>query len=228
MSIWETREQAITATESILLIESEVIYQGFSLLDEMLVVFQSEDTAFYRITGLTLVKARNIAQGLFSLSLDGLAQESGALLRPLIECVELLTYLRENPQRVDEVLEERLPSAGEIAKRIQGKLQKLRSYLNQHASHFSFAPESLSHLIDFKSGSWRTIQHFNESVLRKNVTTLFAFQVQLLFEAANCLASNELLTDSLEDRLNEFKEEGYKIFTGAPNEDGRNKDRGQG
>ncbi|MDD5288188.1 MAG: hypothetical protein PHY28_03650 [Dehalococcoidales bacterium] len=218
MSLWGTRESALTAAESTLQAESVVIYQGFSLLNEMLVVFQSEDTAFYRITGLTLVKARNIAQGLFSLSLDGLAQEAGALLRPLIECIELLTYLREDPQRVDEVLEERLPSAGEIAKRIQGKLQKLRSYLNKHASHFSFAPESLSHFIDFKSGNWNTTQRFNESVLRQNMTTLFAFQVQLLFVAANCLASNELLTDSLEGRLNEFKEKGYKLFTGVPNE----------
>ncbi len=216
MSLWETRERAITATESTLLTESEVIYRGFSLLDEMLIVFQSEDSAFCRVTGITLLKAKNLAQGIFSLALDGLAQEAGAILRPLLECLELLKYLYDNPQRIDEALEGRLPLAGEISKRIHGKFQKLRNHLNRHASHYSLAPESMSHLIDSNSGSWRTTQRFNKSVLRKNMTTLFAFQVQLLFEAANCLASNELLTDSLEGRLNEFKEEGYKIFTGAP------------
>ena len=116
------------------------------------------------------------------------------------------------------MLEERLPKAGEIGKRIHGKFQKLRDYLNKHASHFSFAPKSMSHLIDFKSGDWKVIQPYNERVLRTNMTTLFAVLVNLLFEAANCLAYYELLTDSLEDRLNAFKKMGYTIFVGIPHE----------
>jgi len=217
--LWDTRTRAMSATESKLQAEAATVYQAFSLLDEILVVFHSEDTTFCRIAGLTLLKARNLAQGLFSLSLDGLAQEAGALLRPLIECIELMTYVRVNTQRLDEILEERLPPAGEIGKRIHGKFQKLRNYLNQHASHFSFEPESISHLIDFKSGNWKAIQPYNEKVLRTNMTTLFAVLVQLLYEAANCLSCNELLTDSLEDRLNAFKEAGYTIFVGVPNEE---------
>ena len=129
-----------------------------------------------------------------------------------------MTYVRVNIQRLDEILEERLPSAGEIGKRIHGKFQKLRNYLNQHASHFSFEPESISHLIDFKSGNWKAIQPYNEKVLRTNMTTLFAVLVQLLYEAANCLFCNELLTDSLEDRLNAFKKRGHTIFVGIPHE----------
>jgi len=210
--IWDTRTRAMSATESKLQAEAATVYQEFSLLDEMLVIFHSKDTTFCRVAGLTLLKARSLARGLFSLSLDGLAQESGALLRSLIGCIELMAYLRDNPQRVDEVLEERLPSAGEISKRIHGKFQKLRNYLNEHASHFSFAPESMPHLIDFKSGDWKVIQPYNEKVLRTNITILFAVLVHLLDEAANCLSCNELLTDSLEDRLNAFKEKGYTIF----------------
>ncbi len=216
--LWGTRTRAMSATESKLQAEAATVYQAFSLLDEMLVIFHSKDTTFSRVAGLTLLEARSLAQGLFSLSLDGLAQEAGALLRPLIECIELMAYLRDNPQRVDEVLEERLPSAGEIGKRIHGKFQKLRNYLNQHASHFSFTHESMSHLIDFKSGDWKVIQTYNEKVLRRNMGILFAVLVHLLYEAANCLSCNELLTDSLEDRLNAFKEKGYTIFVGIPHE----------
>jgi len=216
--MWDTRKRAMSATESELQAEAATVYQAFSLLDEMLVIFHSEDTTFCRIAGLTLLKARNLAQGIFSLALDGLAQEAGALLRPLIECLELLTYLCDNPQRVDEVLEERLPSAGEIGKRIHGKFQDLRKHLNQHASHLSIAPESMSHLINFESGDWKVIQPYNEKVFRKNMNTLFAVLVIVLFEAANCLSCNELLTDSLEDRLNAFKEKGYTIFVGIPHE----------
>ncbi len=216
--MWNARKHAMTAIESELQAEASTIYQAFSLLDEMLVIFHSGDTTFCRVAGLTLLQARNLTQGILSLSLDGLAKEAGALLRPLIECIELMAYLRDNPQRVDEVLEERLPSAGEIGKRIHGNFQKLRDYLNEHASHFSFKPKSMSHLIDFKSGDWKVIQPYNEGVLRTNMTTLFAVLVNLLFEAANCLAHYELLSDSLEDSLNAFKKMGYTIFVGIPHE----------
>jgi len=214
--IWDTRIRAMRATASELQVEAATAYQAFLLIDEMLVIFHSNDTTFCRVAGLTLLKARNLAQGIFSLSLDGLAQEAGALLRPLIECIELMAYLRDNPQSINEALEGKLPLAGEIGKRIHGKFRKLRNYLNEHASHFSFAPESMSHLIDFKSGDWRVIQPYNEKVLRTNITILFGVLVHLLYETANCLSCNELLTDSLENRFNEFKEQGYAIFVGIP------------
>jgi len=216
--LWDTRTRAMSANESKLQEEAATVYQAFSLLDEMLVIFHSEDTTFCRVAGLTLLKARNLAQGILSLSLDGLAQEAGALLRPLIECIELIEYFRKDPKRMDEALESRLPSAGEIGKRIHGEFQKLRAYLNDHASHFSLKPQSVSHLIDFTSGDWKVIQPYNGKVLRTNMTTLFAVFVRLLFAAANCLAYYELLTDSLEDRLNAFKKRGYTIFVGIPHE----------
>jgi hypothetical protein len=212
--MWDTRKRAMNVVEAELQTEADIIYQAFSLLDEMLGTFNSprESSTFCRVVGLTLLKARRLAQGIFSLELDGLAQEAGALLRPLIECIELMEYFRNDSQRVDEALEERLPSAGEIGKRIQGKFKKLRDYLNQRASHFSFAPESMSHLIDFKSGDRKVIQPYSKRVLRTNMRILFAVLVHLLHEAANCLAYCELLTDSLEDRLNTFKKRGYTIF----------------
>ena len=139
-------------------------------------------------------------------------------MRPMLECIELLKYLRDNPQRVDEVLEDRLPSAGEIGKRTHGSFKQLRKYLNEHASHLSFTPESMLHLIDFKSGNWKTTQPLNEKVLRKNMSTLFSLLVYLLFEAANCLAYGELLSDSLKDCLNAFRDRGLEIFGDIPHE----------
>jgi hypothetical protein len=59
--------------------------------------------------------------GVYSLMLDGLGQEAGALLRPLIETLELLVYLRLEPARIDQAIEEKLPSAGQIAKKIEGE-----------------------------------------------------------------------------------------------------------
>lgn len=211
-SIWDTRTQSTKAIETELQSEASIIYQAFSLIDEIIVVFQTQDTAFSRVTGLTLLKGRHFAEGIYSLALDGLAQEAGALLRPLIECLELLTYFCNDPQRVNEALDEKLPSAGEIGKRIQGKYQRLRDYLNKHASHFSFASESLSHLVDFKTGDWRVNQLYNKNVLRTNMRTLFAVLLQLLFQSANYLASNDLLSISLEERLVAFKEKGHVVF----------------
>ncbi len=218
--IWNTRTNAMSAIESELQIEANTIYQTFSLLDEMLGMFNSPGKAstFSRVVGLTLLKGRCLAQGIFSLTLDGLAQEAGALLRPLIECIELLRYFYDNPQRVDEALEERLPSAGEIAKLIHGESKKLRNYLNKHASHISFAPESMSHMIDFESGDWRVFQPFNEKALRRNISILFAVLVSLLFESANCLDYCALLSDSLEDRLSKLRESGLAIFKEIPKE----------
>lgn len=60
---------------------------------------------------------------------DG-TQEGGAVFRPLLECLELLTYFRMDTTRINEALEDRLPKAGIIAQRIEGKLKGMRDYLN--------------------------------------------------------------------------------------------------
>jgi hypothetical protein len=49
---------------------------------------------------VTLVKAKNLALGSYSLVLDGLGQEAGALMRPMIEYAELLAYFRLHPEMV--------------------------------------------------------------------------------------------------------------------------------
>ena len=80
--------------------------------------------------------------------LDGLAQQSGALLRPLVEVAEFLTYLHTDDRAEREFREDKLPSAGKIAKRINGQLKFLRDYLNEDASHLNFSFDSLRHIVE--------------------------------------------------------------------------------
>lgn len=68
--------------------------------------------SYARVCGLTLLKAKHLALGAYSLILDGLGQEAGALLRPFIEYTELLTYFRKFPSKVDAAIKGKLPSAG--------------------------------------------------------------------------------------------------------------------
>ncbi len=212
--MWGTRQRAMHALDTELQAEANIIYEAFELIDEMIEMFRVSPqlTDFSTTCGLVLLKGRNLGQGIFSLELDGLAQEAGALLRPMIECFELLTYFHKDPQRIEEAIEDRLPKAGQIAKRIQGSFKDLRSHLNAHASHFSLIPRSMLHLIDWRDGDWKLAQPYNENVLRANMFTLFAALVLLSFEAANCLNVCGCLTESLCDRLNVWRDNGCKVF----------------
>jgi hypothetical protein len=100
---------------------------------------------YARICGLTLLKAKNHALGSMSLVLDGLGQEAGALLRPMIEYIELLTYLRQFPDEAGRAADNDLPTAGQRAKAIGGIYKGLREHLNKHVaqliqSFLSFSP----------------------------------------------------------------------------------------
>jgi hypothetical protein len=149
------------------------------------------DQPFGRVCALVLLKTRNLGLGCYSLCLDGLAQEAGALFRPLLEGLELLVYFRLEPTRINEALEERLPKAGDIARKIEGKFKGVRDHLNRHASHLSVAPEAMAHFIDFRAGWLRLVQPYNEGILRRNLRTLLAVLVWLAIEAVNCISVGE-------------------------------------
>jgi hypothetical protein len=111
-----------------------------------------------RVSGLLTAKACNLLLGIHSLNSDGLGQESGALLRPFLECVELIDYIRVVPAGVTEFMEDRLPKAGVRAQAIGSPLQGLRQHLNEHASHISIAYDSMSHIVDANTGVLRVRQ----------------------------------------------------------------------
>jgi hypothetical protein len=188
MDLWQSRHQAEAALNSTLANHRALLAEGFELLDGAIDVFRERrsESSFIRICGLILTKARNTALGLYSLSLDGLGQEAGAMLRPLIEQYELLEYIRQEPSRVKLILDEKLPPAGERAKAIQGDFQNLRSYLNENASHFGFTYESMKHLLPGSEEGWRVIQPYSEHALKVNLGVLFGILTRILVEASNC------------------------------------------
>lgn len=168
-----------------------ILLQGaFARVDEAVDYFQkfllAEPAVAGRVCAVTVIKGRNLALGCYSLALDGLAQESGALLRPLLEAIEMLVYLRAVPGAVDQALDGKLPSPGNRGKDIGGHFRNLREYLNMHASHFDFGLDSVRHLFDIPAGRFRPVQHFDEAVLEQNMATLFAFTAALAREAALC------------------------------------------
>ena len=143
---------------------------------------RSESVFRYRCSHLWPYAAerQNLALGSLSLVLDALGQESGALLRPWVEYIELLTYLREFPEEATKAAENDLPPAGKRAMKIGGVYKELREHLNENASHSSYSFYSLSHLLtpDFK---FRKLQEFVPQVLDRNFTD-FAVQQQLLLQ----------------------------------------------
>ena len=189
MNLWQSRDQANAALNSTLATHKVLLEEGFALLDRAIDAFRERrsDSPFNRVCGLTLTKARNTALGLYSLCLDALGQEAGALLRLLIEQYELLVYVRQDPSRVQLILDEKLPPPSERAKAIQGEFQDLRSHLNENASHFGFTYESLKHLLPGSEDGWRVAQPYNEYALIVNLGVLFGVLTHLLVEASNCL-----------------------------------------
>jgi hypothetical protein len=176
MTFWETRTKSVAGIASTLGREAQLIEDLLSLLavcaEKLEAVPQGQRLS--RAAAICTIKARNLGLASYSLSLDALAQEAGALVRPLIETMELLAYLRADPSRVHEVLENRLPSAGERGKAINGKFKKWRDYLNAHASHFGLTPDSVRHLFDINNLRLRIVQPYDEAVLRENLKSLFA------------------------------------------------------
>lgn len=213
ISLWNTRRQAERALTEGLEPFAGLLNEAFSALDDCVDRLERLEKSFGRVCALVLIKARNLGLGCYSLSLDALAQEAGALFRPALECLELLTYFRLDPTRIDEALENRLPTAGVIAQRIEGKFKGLRDYLNTHASHLSVAPEAMAHLIDFRAGRLRPVQPYNEGVLRRNLRTLLAVLIWLAIEAVNCVSVEEdNVDDDLADRVEDLKRRAFILF----------------
>ncbi len=211
MGLWDTRSRAIAALDSNLRNEAAVIEEAFVCLDECINRLQIVDSSFARVCTLTLIKARNFILGMYSLALDGLAQEAGAILRPLIGTIEKLGYFRRDPQHVEQAINDDLPPEGKIAQIIDGEFKFLRDYLNQFASHSNFSFESLKHLIEFRGFSLKIVQPYNEVVLRKNLEMVFAFLIITVFEGQKCLAAINQLDDGFASYAKELHIRGLNV-----------------
>lgn len=212
-SLWGTRRQAEAALNEELKPFATLFDETFAALDQCVGRLETLENSFARVAALVLIKARNLALGCYSLSLDALAQEAGTLFRPLLECLELLTYFRLDPARIQEALEDRLPKAGVIAQRIDGKFKRLRDYLNTHASHVSVRPEAMAHLVDFKAGRLRPVQVHNVQVLRQNLRTLLTVLVYITIEGANSTSVGSGVVDHrLGDTVEDVKRRAFVVM----------------
>lgn len=150
MGLWRTRHKSMEWLAKGFKPQASAIENAFGIIDECIELFDSKSNSddYCSVCGLTLAKARNYALGAYGLILDGLGQEAGALIRPFIEYHELLVYFRKDPSRVQQAIDDKLPSAENIAKKIEGDFQGFRQYLNDNASHSSYSHYSLNHLLD--------------------------------------------------------------------------------
>jgi len=176
-------------------------------------------TPYGRCVALLVVKSRALAIACIGGCLDGLGQEAGALLRPLIEASELIVYIGQDPTRIDEFYEDRLPSAGTVAKRICGDFRDAREYLNQHSSHLSFGPESMGRFVRFEEGGKVTLT-LDPPVplvtLLANVKLTFAMVALTAIHAADCCTlagSPDALAFAL--AVNEAKTRGIDVIESA-------------
>lgn len=200
VSLWNSRERALTNLQQQYPEVLNVVNSLFVFVNDCGNSLFKIDSAFSRVTALTVAKSRNLALGCYSLALDSLAQESGALVRPLIETLEVLTYFRLDPSRATEAIERGLPKAGQIAHLIGSEHRDLRGYLNDHASHFSLRHEAVRHLLDFRSSETtvglRMQQSFLLPVVMTNLHVLYSIFTLVGIEAARCA-----LAADCEDKL---------------------------
>lgn len=215
MELWATRTEAVAYLEASHANRIMILLQELELIDLSIDIYESlaGGDIYARICGLTLLKAKHLAVGAYSLILDGLAQEAGALLRPLIEYSELLSYFRQFPEMAERAAENDLPKAGERARAIGGKYKELRDHLNSHASHSSYSHYSLSHLLEPKTHRFKKLQRAVPKVLNRNVRD---FVIQLYLLAHEGVLSLERLEipnfEDLATRADRLKEDMVNVF----------------
>lgn len=188
MELWESRAKALSHLDATRSPWFATLRLLFEAIDDCVDAYQAyaQNSTYARICGLTLLKAKNLAAGALSLILDGLGQEAGALMRPFIEYLELLTFFNKFPAMVEQAPEGKLPSAGERAKAIEGMYQEFREHLNLHASHSSYSVHALSHLIDDPSTMrFRKVQSMVPHVLERNLQNL-TIQLWMLLHEGVC------------------------------------------
>lgn len=221
MELWLARAEALKYLQDERSSRLAVIERTFELSDAIVDAFQAvpDRTPYVTACAVALVKATNLAQGIFSLMLDGLAQEAGALFRPMVEYTELVIYFRLYPHMAERATVGDLPSAGERAKAIDSVYKKLREYLNAHASHSSFSDASVSHVIDNQSQVLRKRQRMVPHVLDRNLADLVVHNHLLLHEAILSLeVTNSPDFERLGERWDRLKTRMFDVFDLQPDQ----------
>jgi hypothetical protein len=213
MNLWSVRSQALVELQGNLKQEKEVLEEGFALLDECVdrlyscTMIDNDNTRLAAVCCQSVVKARRLALGCYSLILDGLVLEAGALMRILKEPWQLLIYLHGQPERVESVLSDKPPRAGDIAgainREFHNQLQGLTDYYNKYVSHISFQEEALVPIT----------MVFNSESLKTDMHSLFSVIANILCEAVMpCLVIVGNMDNALAERIKSFSYQGLEVI----------------
>jgi hypothetical protein len=213
VDIWQTRNDSLKLLSGDNIAQKKILEQCFELIDHCIDIFElkSEISEPHKVCVVSLVKARNYALGSYGLMLDGLGQEAGALMRPMIEFLELLKYFREFPDDIALAFSNKLPKAGERAKKINGIHQHFRKHFNSHSSHSSFGEHSIKHL--YQDKRLRKVQPLIINTLFRNLGDLFAQLYILIRESVLCVEWLEGgITKELADSVDRLHSDGINVF----------------
>lgn len=212
MDLWQVRNQAVASLSADLKRENEVIEGCFALFDECIKRFYSlaksgnPKESFSLVCGQTILKARRLAMGSYSLCLDGLVLEAGALARSLIEAWELMIFFYQKPERVRLVFEDKPLKAGEVAKAINdgmhNDLKGLRDYYNANTSHISFQKDALVPVMMI----------YSKEDLKRDMRSLYSLMRHIAFDALPCLELIGVLDQALIDAVEDCQTVGHKTF----------------
>jgi hypothetical protein len=182
--IWATRHESLSFLARENPSKIAALDSAFALLDDCVDAIEevAAKSTYAEVCGLCALKIKNLAVGTYGLILDGLGQETGALMRPMIEYAELLTYFRMFPSSVEQVASNTLPKAGERAKAIGGIYKDYREHLNEHASHSSFSSYAIAHLREPSTNRFKKLQRMVPHVLGTNLRDLVVLLMLFLRE----------------------------------------------
>lgn len=213
MSIWDTRELALRALDNNLREQRDFFSALYVTIDQCAQTCEQEsEDEYFRVCGVTLVKAKYLSISLYSLILDGYGQECGACARPFIEYLELLTYFREDPERIQQVEENSLPTTGNRARLINSDYHGFRNHLNQNASHSAFSDYSTAHLFDAER-RFKLVQPFSLLVLERNMRDLYVQTWLLASEAVNAIQTRRFgLADGQAAAIEYHRQQAKRVF----------------
>ncbi|ARC19789.1 hypothetical protein ABLB37_22780 [Vibrio parahaemolyticus] len=215
MELWRTRNESLELLDSDFSDLKFILEQCFRVIDHCIDIFEerSDESSSHNVCGITLVKAKNCALGSYGMMLDGLGQEAGAVMRPMIEYLELLKYFRLFPEDIELALVGKLPSAGVRAKKINGMHHEIRQHFNNYSSHGSYGEHAIRHLFESNGAKLRKIQPLSKGTLFRNLGDLFAQLYILIREAVLCIEwLNDGITEDLADFVDTLHVEGMKVF----------------
>jgi hypothetical protein len=196
-----------------------IIDNLFELNESIRTIYNSvKDQVSFIISNLIFAKTTKYLNGVFILIKENLGHESGALLRPAIEGIELLEYLRRVPEGIQQAIDDNLPSAGNIAKMIDGKFQTLRKYLNQDSSHFHMSFNSMINLFDAKNVDVLYDNGINKNVFTTNLKMVSLFLLYLNYQGILIDKENTIISRSMKESYNDIRRKLFNIY-GIDDED---------